>query len=96
MRNTKYESEYMKILASYRSRIAANAEQVLNKIKGSNRLEASEKTAIGNIIRSWNDRRKAKTLIKDLIFDLNVRYDESKDRQLEQIIIALEELSEKL
>jgi len=96
MSKSKYESEYTRILTAYRSRIAADAVQVLKRVRGSNRLEGNERSRIDEIIRKWNDKRVVKRLIKELNYDLNNRYDESKDSMLEQVIITLDEIAEKL
>jgi len=96
MGKSKYESEYTRILAAYRSRIAADFVQTLHKIRGSNRLEWSEKNKIDEIIMNRNDKHRVKRTLKQLIFDLNNRYDESKDSILEQIIVTLDEIAGKL
>jgi hypothetical protein len=96
MSKSKYESEYTRILTAYRSRIAADFVQTLNKIRGSNRLERNDKNKIDEIIMNRNDKYRVKKTLKQLIFDLNNRYDESKDSVLEQIIITLDDIAGKL
>lgn len=96
MNNSKYESEYTRILTAYRSRIAVDSIQVLKKIRGSNRLEGNERNKIDEIIKKWGDKRAVKKLIYELTYDLNSRYDESKDYILEQIIVTLDGVAEKL
>jgi len=94
--NSRYESEYMKMLSSFRSRIAGDFVQTLHKIRGSNRLEWMDKNKIDEMIMNRNDKHRVKKLLKELIFDLNNRYDSTHDSSLEQIIIALDEINEKL
>lgn len=86
----------MSILSSYRSRervaLVDKDLETIKKIKTSNRIENRELSKLNQVISSWNNKTLVKRLIKEVIFDLNKEYDESKDAKLEQIIMELEKI----
>ena len=90
-----YNNEYIQLLNNYRSRIAIDIKSILNKMRNSIYLEWDSKKQIDEILKNLTNS-KGKKLIRELIFTLNKRYDESHNQELALMIVHLEIIAEKL